>query len=218
MSGNLPRFLRMPCTTDEARALLKRLFDLGLSLLGLVVLAPLFLIIGSLVFICDGRPVLFSQHRVGKSGSKFRLVKFRTMKEPHGSGNGLFEPGNNSRVTSVGKFLRKTKLDELPQLINVLKGDMSFVGPRPEVEKWTAYYPEKWEKVLTVKPGITDQASIEFRNEEEILSESADPESTYLNVILPRKLDLCIEYVDNHTFRGDLRLILLTIGSIIGIK
>lgn len=126
-----------------------------------------------------------------------------------------FEPGDTSRVTSVGKFLRRTKIDELPQLINVLKGEMSLVGPRPEIEKWVAVYPWRWEKVLSVKPGITDSASILYRSEESLLAESDDPETTYKVIILPEKLDLNEDYVLNNSFFGDLKLIFKTILSVI---
>lgn len=136
----------------------------------------------------------------------------RVLKE---ASSGSFDAGNYSRITPFGRFLRKTKLDELPQLINVLKGEMSFVGPRPEVKQWTEVYPEKWKIVHSVKPGITDNASIEFRNEEELLAKSNDPIKTYKEVILPRKLDLYIEYVNTHTFTGDIKIILKTIKAVI---
>ena len=123
--------------------------------------------------------------------------------------------GNISRITPAGKFLRKTKLDELPQLFNVLTGDMSLVGPRPEDERWVEAYPDKWKRIHTVRPGITDRASVEFHNEEEILSESPDPENSYLNEILPRKLELCVRYADNHSFTGDIRIIILTIKTVL---
>lgn len=131
------------------------------------------------------------------------------------STEGIFEPGNTTRITSVGQILRKTKLDELPQLINVLLGHMSFVGPRPEVENMVALYPERWEKILTVKPGITDNASIAFLNEEYILEKAEDPEEFYREVILPQKMDLYEDYVKNHTFVSDLKIILRTINAII---
>jgi lipopolysaccharide/colanic/teichoic acid biosynthesis glycosyltransferase len=115
----------------------------------------------------------------------------------------------------VGKVLRRTKLDELPQLFNVLKGDMSIVGPRPEVERWVAVYPERWINVLKVKPGMTDNASIEYRDEEELLSQSPDPEKTYRDVILPRKLDLYIDYINNNTFREDIKIILRTLKTVL---
>ncbi len=123
---------------------------------------------------------------------------------------GTFEPGNTNRITSVGRFLRKTKIDELPQLMNVLKGEMSIVGPRPEVEKWTVFYPERWELVHSLLPGITDIASIEFHNEESLLAASDDPEKTYREIILPRKLALYEYYVHNHSFIGDMKLIVKT--------
>ena len=131
---------------------------------------------------------------------------------------GLFEPGNLSRCNSFGRFLRRTKLDELPQLYNVLIGDMSLVGPRPEVEKWVAFYPERWNKILSVSPGMTDNASIEFRNEELLLSESKEPEKTYLGVILPKKLELNETYLANKSFFGDLKLIFKTIFLIVNNK
>lgn len=160
-------------------------------------------------------PVYFRQERKGYSGRTFKLIKFRTMSVAQNSEKGSFDIGDKSRITPLGRILRKTKIDELPQLINVLKGDMSLVGPRPEVKKWTEVYPEKWDIVLSVKPGITDNASIEFRNEEEILSTAEDPEAMYRDVVLPRKLDLYIDYVNNHSFRGDLKIIFKTIVTVI---
>ena len=197
-----------------ADSLIKRTFDFILSFIGLIALTPLFIVLGFLIRLNDNGPLFFRQRRVGKGGKIFTLYKFRSMSLSELSETGIFEPGNSSRVTSIGKFLRRTKLDELPQLINVLRGGMSLVGPRPEVEKWVAVYPEKWQHILKVKPGITDSASIEFRDEEKLLSESSDPEETYLREILPRKLDLCIDYVNNHTFPGDIRIILLTVKTV----
>lgn len=160
-------------------------------------------------------PVFFIQQRIGQQGKPFRLIKFRTMKVASGKTSGSFDAGDNTRITPLGRFLRKTKLDELPQLINVLKGEMSFVGPRPEVKQWTEVYPEKWKIVHSVKPGITDNASIEFRNEEEILAKSNDPIKTYKEEILPRKLDLYIDYVNNRSGWGDLIIIYKTIKVVI---
>lgn len=136
------------------------------------------------------------------------------MKVATGKSDGSFDAGDNSRITPFGQFLRKTKLDELPQLFNVLKGDMSIVGPRPEVKHWTEVYPEKWKIVHSVKPGITDNASIEFRNEEEILAQSNDPIKAYREEILPRKLDLYVDYVNNRSFMGDIVIIFRTIRVI----
>jgi lipopolysaccharide/colanic/teichoic acid biosynthesis glycosyltransferase len=194
---------------------MKRIFDLIVSFAGLVLLSPCFLIIILIIKFKDKGHIFFKQKRVGRNNKIFLLCKFQSMYPFQSSKEGDFEPGKISRVTRIGKFLRRTKLDELPQLFNVFVGDMSFVGPRPEVKKWTEVYPEKWAKVHSVKPGITDNTSIEFRNEEELLSQSQDPEETYRNVILPRKLDLYIDYVNNHTFFGDILIILRTIKAVL---
>lgn len=179
--------------------------------MGLCVLLPVFLIIMLLVVIFDGTGPLFIQERVGKSGRRFRLYKFRTMKQATGGQNKNFDVGNLSRITPLGKILRKTKLDELPQLVNVLKGDMSLVGPRPEVGEWTVFYPEKWDIVHRVRPGITDYASLEFHDEEALLGKEKHPDAIYRDVILPRKLDLNMDYVNNRTFLGDVKILLKTI-------
>jgi lipopolysaccharide/colanic/teichoic acid biosynthesis glycosyltransferase len=190
---------------------MKRIFDLIVSIFGLIFFSPFFLITSILIKADDKGPILFKQKRVGKYGRIFILYKFRTMKESDSLKEGNFEPGNISRITKVGKVLRRTKIDELPQLFNILKGDMSFVGPRPEVEKWVAVYPERWKRILSVKPGITDNSSIVFRDEENILSTSKDPERTYREVILPKKLDMYEYYVENNSFFNDLKLIFKTI-------
>lgn len=194
---------------------MKKLFDLFFSFVGLLLFSLLFFLITIAIKLLMPGPVFFIQQRIGHHSKPFRLIKFRTMRMAAGKSSGSFDAGNNSRITPLGRFLRKTKLDELPQLINVLKGEMSFVGPRPEVKQWTEVYPEKWKIVHSVKPGITDNASIEFRNEEEILAKSEDPIKTYKEVILPRKLDLYIEYVNNRSFTGDLKIILRTIKAIL---
>jgi lipopolysaccharide/colanic/teichoic acid biosynthesis glycosyltransferase len=193
----------------------KRLLDFILSLFGLLILSPLFLLIGLLIIIDDNGPVFFVQERIGRFGKPFVLYKFRSMKINKTSNNNNFEPGNTTRVTKTGKYLRKTKLDELPQLYNVLKGDLSLVGPRPEVRRWVDVYPERWAKIHSIRPGITDNASILFRNEEEILSKSADPEQTYMEIILPTKLDLYENYLKNHSFFGDIKLILKTVTTLV---
>ena len=194
---------------------MKRIFDLMVSFVGLVLFSPVFIIISLLIKFQDDGPVFFKQHRVGKDGKLFMLFKFRSMKVNELSKTGSFEPGDISRITKIGKFLRRTKLDELPQLYNVLIGDMSIVGPRPEVEKWITVYPEKWKLILSVKPGLTDNASIVFRREETLLAESDDPEKTYGEIILPKKLDLSKSYVLNNSFSGDLKLIFMTLYSLI---
>jgi len=194
--------------------MVKRVFDIICSTLGLLLLFPLWIIIVLILFIDDRGPILFIQKRVGLNHRPFLLYKFRSMAPDNNLPSDNFEAGNLSRVTRVGRFLRKAKLDELPQLINVFKGDMSMVGPRPEVRKWVEIYPEKWALVLTIKPGITDHASVLFRNEEEVLSREADPENYYKEIILPEKLNLYIKYVNNHPFAGDIAIILRTIFSI----
>jgi lipopolysaccharide/colanic/teichoic acid biosynthesis glycosyltransferase len=194
---------------------MKRIFDFLSSLAGLIILSPVFLIVSLLIVMSMPGPVFFRQQRIGKNGKRFRFYKFRTMRMLNEAEKGSFHAGDNSRITPLGKILRKTKLDELPQLINVLKGEMSVIGPRPEVEQCTKVYPEKWEIVHRVKPGISDNASIVFRNEEELLAASENPQETYKNEILPQKLDLYMEYVNTHTFWGDLKIIFKTIKTVI---
>lgn len=194
---------------------MKRIFDITMSIGSLLILFPIFVFISIIIFLDNKGPVFFKQKRIGLHGQIFILYKFRSMSVVEAANDGLFEPGNTSRVTTIGKILRKTKLDELPQLYNVLIGDMSLVGPRPEVEKWVTIYPAQWKKVLSVKPGITDNASILFKNEESILAASDDPESTYKNIILPKKLELYEKYVKNHSFYGDLTIIFKTFIQII---
>lgn len=190
---------------------MKGCFDFVVSVFGLIILLPLFVILGLLIFLHDKGPVFFKQVRVGKGGRLFKLYKFRSMSILKSGNEGSFEPGITSRVTSIGRFIRKTKLDELPQLINVVKGDMSLVGPRPEVKRWVSAFPENWKVILTVKPGITDVASLEFRNEESKLATDGDPETTYKEIILPRKLELYEKYVSDHSFLGDLKILFATL-------
>ena len=190
------------------------MFDILASALGLILLSPVMLVIVIAIAISSSGPVFFRQERVGLNGRKFKLYKFRTM-APASSGNVEFDVGDNSRVTSLGKILRKSKLDEIPQLLNVLMGTMSIVGPRPEVEYWTSFYKDQWRIVHSVRPGISDYASIRFRNEEEILANSEDPEKMYLETILPEKLHLNIHYIENKSLWGDLRIILSTINSVL---
>lgn len=190
---------------------MKRLFDILMSSSGLFVLMPVFMVIGAGIKLYDSGPFFFTQTRVGKDGKLFLLYKFRSMKVDESGNDGSFEPGDSSRITPPGRILRKTKLDELPQLFNVLIGNMSLVGPRPEVQKWVDAFPSKWKKIHTMRPGITDNASVCFRHEERLLAESSDPERLYREVILPRKLELYDKYVDNHTFFNDIKLILQTI-------
>jgi lipopolysaccharide/colanic/teichoic acid biosynthesis glycosyltransferase len=193
---------------------MKRFIDILFIGIFLVLIIPLFFIISVAVVLLDGLPIFFLQWRVGKNGKEFRLIKFRTMKVKLNSENGVFDAGENIRVTRIGAILRKTKLDELPQLINVLLGDMSLVGPRPEVRKWVSTYPKRWKKVHQVRPGITDSASIVYRHEEQLLSNSVDPELTYKTEILPHKLSLYEKYVDEQSLKGDMRILSQTIFAL----
>ena len=194
---------------------MKRTFDVVLSIFGLVIASPLLFIIAVMILLLNGVPILFIQKRIGLFGNTFLLYKFRTMTTAKYSREGSFDAGNTNRVTHLGVFLRKTKLDELPQLWNILKGEMSFVGPRPEVRKWVDVYPDRWVKILIVRPGITDPASIYYRNEEELLAQADDPVACYRDQILPHKLDLYEEYVKSRTFWGDIFLIFKTIMLVI---
>jgi len=194
---------------------MKRIIDFLFSLIGLIILIIPFTLIGLLIKIKMPGPIFFVQIRVGKEGKPFKLFKFRTMSVASGKTNGSFDAGDSSRITPLGRILRKTKLDELPQLINVLIGDMSLVGPRPEVQQWTQIYPDQWKIVHRMRPGITDNASIMFRNEEEILASSQNPTLTYKEEILPKKLRMYINYVENHSILIDAKIILTTIKEII---
>ncbi len=195
--------------------MVKRIFDLVVAIGSLILLSPLLGFLWLAVVIENGLPGLFRQERMGRDGSPFKLLKFRSMKLALNAKEAGFDAGDLSRVTRIGWVLRKYKLDELPQLWNVIKGDMSLVGPRPEVRIWTEVYPERWAKVLSVRPGITDNASIEFRNEEELLIKADDPEKVYREEVLPRKLALYENYVDNHTLIGDLMIILKTLFAVL---
>lgn len=190
----------------------KRLFDLFFSSLGLVVLSPLFLIVALWVKLDSPGPVFFRQIRVGRYEKPFRIYKFRTMVDDAEKRGSQITVGSDRRVTKAGAFLRKTKIDELPQLINVVKGEMSLVGPRPEVPKYVAHYPEEAKRIIfALRPGITDYAAIEYRNESTLLSESEDPENTYVEKILPGKIRLYQKYARERTLWLDFILILATI-------
>jgi lipopolysaccharide/colanic/teichoic acid biosynthesis glycosyltransferase len=193
---------------------LKRLFDVGAASVGLLVLAPVFGAVALLVRLDSSGPVFFRQVRVGRNGKPFTILKFRSMSADAPARGGSLTVGADPRVTRVGQWLRASKLDELPQLLNVVRGDMSLVGPRPEVPEYVARYSAEQLRVLEVRPGITDLASLEFRDESAILGASADPERDYVERILPRKLALGLEYVDRHDVMLDLRIILRTIGRV----
>lgn len=193
---------------------MKRFFDLIASIIGIFMLMPIFICLMIILLILDGRPIFFIQQRVGLNGKLFNLFKLRTMTVDINSNKGSFDAGSSARVTTIGRILRKTKLDELPQLFNVLLGDMSFVGPRPEVKKWVDIYPARWAFVHSVRPGITDPASIKFRHEEAILSQSSNPEETYKNEILPEKLSLYESYIRSRSMVGDFKIIIATFVAV----
>jgi len=194
--------------------MLKRSFDIFFSFFGLIILSPLFLLIFVMVKTDSKGPVIYKQTRVGKNGKDFSVLKFRSMKQDSESKGLLTVGGNDPRITKTGYFIRKYKLDELPQLINVLKGDMSFVGPRPEVRKYVLLYDEVQKKVLDVNPGITDVASIKYRNENEMLEGSDDPESFYIKEIMPVKLKMNLEYINDRSFFKDIKVILNTLKTV----
>ncbi len=191
-----------------------RIFDFVLVLPGLIILFPFFIIIALLLVIDSRGGIFFRQSRVGKDNRDFLLWKFRTMKTG-AEKSGLITVGKrDARITRVGFFLRKYKLDELPQLINVLKGEMSLVGPRPEVRKYVELYSPEQMKVLSVKPGITDFASIEYSNENELLGKSANPDKTYIEEIMPAKIKLNMKFIEHPTVGNYFRIILKTIEKI----
>ena len=195
---------------------MKRLFDFFASSFGLILLAPIFVLTALWIKIDSRGSVFFRQERVGFQGSLFRIHKFRTMVSDAEKKGKQITVGADSRITTVGRVLRKYKLDELPQLIDVLVGDMSLVGPRPEVPKYICCYSDdEKHDVLSVKPGITDNASIEFRDENELLAISKDPEATYINEVLPKKIALYRKYVRERSFFGDVAIIFKTIFLII---
>ena len=201
--------------TALAEGGLKRVLDVTFALTGLVIGLPVMAAMALAVRLGSPGPVLFRQVRVGLGGRDFVLLKFRTMKARAGVEAGSFDAGDTSRVTGVGRFLRGWKLDELPQLWNVVRGDMSLVGPRPEVRRWVDAFPERWAVVHAMRPGITDLASIAYRDEEQLLAAAADPETLYREVILPRKLDLYERYVRTRSFPGDLKILWRTAWAIV---
>ncbi|HNY45223.1 MAG: sugar transferase [Bacteroidota bacterium] len=194
---------------------MKRIFDLLFSFLGLVILSPFLLVIAILIVIDSKGDIFYLQQRVGKDNKDFNIFKFRTMR-PNSDKQGLLTVGaKDSRITKIGVFLRKYKIDELPQLINVLIGNMSFVGPRPEVRKYVDLYNSEQKKVLTVKPGITDYASIEYSNENELLARSENPEKTYIEEIMPAKLELNLKYIKEASLLTDIKIIFKTFAKIV---
>jgi lipopolysaccharide/colanic/teichoic acid biosynthesis glycosyltransferase len=195
--------------------MLKRCVDIVFSLLGLIILSPLLLLISLLIFITSRGGIFYLQTRVGKDNKDFKLFKFRTMRVGSDSKGLLTIGGRDSRITSIGFYLRKFKLDELPQLLNVFFGSMSLVGPRPEVRKYVDLYTNEQKEVLNVKPGITDYASLEYFEENDLLAKSTQPEETYIQEVMPAKLRLNKNYIRDAGLITDLKIILRTIQKIV---
>jgi len=195
--------------------LLKRLADIIISLTAIVLLLPIFIIISIAIIMSSGIPVFYLQERIGKDWKKFKIIKFRTMvNNAEKIGPGI-SSSYDKRITPIGKILRKFKIDELPQLINVLKGDMSIIGPRPELLKYISRYENEYSKILKVKPGISDYASVKFRDEASILQTAEDSESFYLKDILPEKIKLYNKYIEEMNFFVDIKILFLTFKAIL---
>lgn len=192
-----------------------RLLDILFSFAGLVVLSPLLLVVYILIRMESPGGGFYRQQRVGKKGKIFQLLKFRSMRTGSDKQGLITVGGHDSRITRIGYFIRRYKIDELPQLLNVLKGDMSLVGPRPEVKKYVDMYTAEQRRVLSVKPGITDYASIEYADENEILGRAADPDKAYVEQIMPDKIRLNMRYIENHNLREYFKIVFLTIKKII---
>ena len=192
-----------------------RLFDILFSALGLIILSPVFVVLYLLIRIESKGGAFYIQERIGKDGQPFGLYKFRTMHIGSDSEGLLTIGDHDNRITHIGYFLRKTKIDELPQLLNVVKGDMSLVGPRPEVRKYVDMYTDEQRKVLSVRPGITDYASIEYANENELLSKTDNPDRLYIEEIMPNKLKLNMKYLEHYTITEYFKIIFLTFKRLV---
>ena len=195
--------------------MLKRIFDIISSLVVLTMGLPFFILIAFLIGIDSKGGVFFIQQRVGKNNRDFGLFKFRTMRSNSEKAGQITVGGKDPRITKIGYFLRKFKLDEFPQLLNVIQGDMSIIGPRPEVRRYVDMYSKEQLKVLSVRPGLSDFASIEYINENELLGQSDNPEKTYIEEIMPAKLQLNLKYIEQKSFGTDIKLIFKTIGKIL---
>jgi len=196
---------------------MKRVFDIIASGIGLLLLSPLFVVLAIWIKLDSEGPVFYRQVRVGKNNKDFKIFKFRSMRVNSDKGS-LVTIGKDPRITRSGRFIRKMKLDELPQLINVLIGDMSLVGPRPEVRHYVDYWTPQQMTVLCVRPGITDPASIKFRNENELMGKTDDPERFYIETLMQEKLEMYLKYVSHHSLMGDLGLIFKTIAAVILVR
>lgn len=198
--------------------MIKRIFDVSVAAVGLIALSPLMLILAVLIK-CDSQgPVFFKQKRIGKNFRAFLIYKFRTMKENAELSGPVITIGEDPRITRVGRFLRSAKVDELPQLINVLKGEMSLVGPRPELPRFVELFRRDYAEILTVRPGITDLASLKYQDEAKLMSQFTNPEEEYVRSILPDKIRLAKEYIDCSSIFFDLSLILRTLPKLLGCK
>ncbi|MGC9331571.1 MAG: sugar transferase [Bacteroidales bacterium] len=193
----------------------KRLFDIIFSLISLIVCSPVFIILGIAICLDSPGGIIFKQQRVGENGKLFSIYKFRSMRTGSDKKGQLTVGSDDRRITKTGRFIRKYKLDELPQLINVLIGNMSVVGPRPEVPKYVSMYTDEQRKVLQVKPGITDYASIEYSNENDLLASSTDPEKTYINEIMPDKLALNRKYIQEKNMITDIKILIKTVSRVL---
>jgi len=193
----------------------KRLFDLLLAVVGLLLLFPLFVLIAIFIKIDGQGPIFFRQKRVGRGGKEFRIFKFRTMVTDAEHKGALLTVTGDPRITRVGRWLRKWKLDELPQLLNVIRGEMSFVGPRPEVPRYVKLYSDLQRRVLELTPGITDPASIAYRSENDLLAAVEDPERYYIEQVMPDKIRINLEYSQRATIWTDLLVILRTMGVLV---
>lgn len=188
-----------------------RFFDFVFSLAGLIILSPVFVLVSLIIKLTSKGPVFFKQNRVGKDGKDFKVFKFRTMHSDADKRGLLTVGGKDIRVTGIGYYLRRFKVDELPQLINVLKGEMSMVGPRPEVRKYVEMYSKEQLRALKVLPGITDYASIEYRNENDLLALAQNPEEFYIKEIMPKKIELNFKYINNRSIQEYFKIITKTI-------
>jgi lipopolysaccharide/colanic/teichoic acid biosynthesis glycosyltransferase len=195
--------------------MVKRLFDIFFSIFGLLLLSPLLIGISIAIIFDSKGGVFYKQIRVGKDNYDFKIFKFRTMRSGSDKKGLLTIGDNDTRVTRIGFFLRKYKIDELPQLINILLGDMSFVGPRPEVRKYVDLYNVEQLRVLTVRPGLTDFSSLYYINESELLSKSLNPENTYIEEIMPAKLELCMKYLNEKSLKTDIKILYNTLKKIL---
>ena len=193
---------------------MKRTFDIGVSFVGLILLSPLMLLAALAIKLDSPGPIMFRQKRIGKGFHPFLIYKFRTMVQGASDRRRSLTVGDDPRITPTGRLLRRTKIDEIPQLINVLKGDMSFVGPRPEVPEFVELFRSEYEEILKVRPGITDLASLKYRDEAAVLEQSENPEEEYLRRVLPDKINLSKEYIRRSSFFFDLTLILKTVRKL----